>query len=139
MTVITPSIYGMSIVNIRNKFYDLINLGYTKDEVIKITLIFPNIYSLSIDSIIEKRKFYEEIGVVDFILFDPKNLMQGVELSYARYRFYLSIGINIDMDNYKLLFIGQDDFRKKYGYSNVGIKNMYNYDDYRELKYNSFK
>ena len=35
----------------------------------------------------------------------PKQLMQSVALSYARYNFYLSIGIEINMVNYKKLFI----------------------------------
>ena len=39
--------------------------------------------------------------------------------------FYKNIGIDINMDNYRLLFICQDKFIKRYGLSNKELINLY--------------
>ena len=45
-----PAIYGHSIENMKQKIEDIVNLGYTKEEVIKMTKILPAIYGLSIEN-----------------------------------------------------------------------------------------
>ena len=53
--------------------------------------------------------------------------MQSVELSYARYMFYKDRGIDINMNNYLILFMGQRNFYKKYGIEKNEILELYSY------------
>ena len=57
-----PTIYGLSIDNIRQKIEDMEKLGYSKAEVIKMTKSLPSIYCLSIDNIKKKIEDMEKIG-----------------------------------------------------------------------------
>ena len=54
--------------------------------------------------------------------------MQGINLSYARYMFYKSLGININMNNYRKLFVGQVEFKNRYGKNNKQLVDLYKYD-----------
>ena len=56
--------------------------------------------------------------------------MQSSELSYARYQFYNNKGINIDINNYKLIFTNQKSFIKNYGIDNKELKIMYPFSYY---------
>ena len=66
----------------------------------------------------------------------PKYLMQSVALSYARYMFYLSRGIEINMGNYSKLFINSKQFEKTYGKTKQEILEEYNYEKYMKKKKN---
>ena len=114
----------------------LLDLGYTKTEILKMTNSFPTIYGLSIENIREKIEFYDSINMHELAVKDPKQLMQSVALSYARYNFYLSIGIEINMVNYKKLFIDNKQFEKSYGKTKQEILEEYNYEKYMEEKEN---
>jgi len=59
-------------------------------------------------------------------------MMQSVNLSFARYMFYKNKDINIDMSNYRLLFINQKEFIKKYGINNKELLDLYNYLEYKD-------
>ena len=54
--------------------------------------------------------------------------MQSARLSYARYMFYQSIGIEINEDNYKMLFMPQIRFEGKYGKTKKDLLSLYSYD-----------
>ena len=62
MTKSQPTIYGLSIDNIKQKIEDMEKLGYSKAEVIKMTKSLPSIYCLSIDNIKKKIEDMEKIG-----------------------------------------------------------------------------
>ena len=136
MTKTCPSIYGYSIENMKQKLTDVMSLGYTKEEVLQITTTFPAIYSLSIETIRQKIEFYDSINMHLLAVQDSKQLMQSVALSYARYQFYLSIGIIIDISNYKKLFIGNKSFEKTYGITKEELLVRYPYEQYTEEKNN---
>ena len=63
---------------------------------------------------------------------DSKNLMQSINLSYARYKFYEERGIVIDINNYRRLFISKNSFEKIYKITNDELISKYNYDKYLE-------
>ena len=130
MTKSLPALYGYSIENIKQKINDVMNLGYTKDEVLKMTKILPSILGLNIENIREKIEFYDSINMHELAVKDPKQLMQSVALSYARYMFYLSRGIEINMMNYSKLFMSNKRFEKTYGKTKQEILEEYNYDLY---------
>ena len=136
MTKSLPTIYSLSIENIREKISDMIGLGYTREEVIKMTKSLPTIYGYSIENMREKIEFYDSINMHELAVKAPKQLMQSVALSYARYNFYLSIGIEINMVNYKKLFIDNKQFEKSYVKTKQEILEEYNYEKYMEEKKN---
>ena len=132
ITKILPAIYGLSIENMKQKIVDIMDLGYTKEEVIKMTKTLPQIYSLSIENMKQKIDFYNLIDMHELAVIDAKNLMQSINLSYARYSFYIDLGINIDMNNYRKLFMGQKQFEKTYGITKEELLERYDYNKYKE-------
>ena len=132
MTKTLPTLYGLSIENMKQKIVDIMDLGYTKEEVIKMTKTLPQIYSLSIENMKQKIDFYNLIDMHELAVIDAKNLMQSINLSYARYSFYIDLGINIDMNNYRKLFMGQKQFEKTYGITKEELLERYDYNKYKE-------
>ena len=134
MTKSLPAIYSYSIENMKQKIEDIISLGYTKEEVIKMTKILPAIYGFSIENMKQKIDFYDSIDMHELAVINPKQLMQSVNLSYARYSFYKDRGIDIDMNNYRKLFVGQKRFEKAYGITKKELLEKYDYNKYKEEK-----
>lgn len=60
--------------------------------------------------------------------------MQSVDLSYARYVYYLSQGIVIDYSNCYLLFIDKDNFLRNFGKENDEVRKEYSYRVLRRKK-----
>ena len=48
--------------------------------------------------------------------------------------FYKNIGITINIDNYKKLFMAEKKFVKQYGVTKQQLIEKYNYDEYKEKK-----
>ena len=65
------------------------------------------------------------LGIGFIITLEPKKLMQSYELSYSRYMFYLSIGIHINKDNWRKLFIDQKQFMNSYGITKEELLERY--------------
>ena len=132
MTKNYPAIYGYSIDNMKKKIEDMESLGYSREEVIKMTKTLPAIYSYSIDNMKQKIKFYDSINMHELAIEAPIYLMQSVVLSFAKYHFYLSRGIQIDMNNYKKLFVSNKRFEKQYGIKKEDLLKMFSYEKYME-------
>ena len=109
-------------------------LGYSKEEVIKMTKSLPTIYGLSIDNIKQKIDFYDSIGLHELAINDTKKLMQSVSLSYARYMFYKEKNIEITDKSYNKLFIDQKQFQKVYGITKEELLEKYDYQAYIQQK-----
>ena len=122
------------IKKLKDNFAFLLKIGYTKEEVITMTKSFPPIYGLSIENMKQKIDFYDSIDMHELAVINPKQLMQSVNLSYARYSFYKDRGIDIDMNNYRKLFVGQKDFEKAYGITKKELLEKYDYDKYEEQR-----
>ena len=112
MLKIMPSLFSLTIDNIKQKIYDVINLGYTKEEVIDMTVEFPQALTLSIENLKPKIEFFNSIGLHDLIIVSPIRLIQSISLSYARYNFLNDNGIEVNMENYRILFLGKSAFEK---------------------------
>ena len=125
MIVVFPKLYTYSLENIEEKISELFSLGFTKEEILNITKELPALYGLNIETIKEKIDFYDSINLRQILIEDPKNLMQSVELSKARYYFYQEIGLEIDEINYRKLFIAQKRFEKKYNLTKQDLINKY--------------
>ena len=94
----------------------------------------PSLYSLSVENISQKLKFYELIGLREMCINDASRLMQSVDLSYARYKFLENREIFITMQNYKLLFRNQKQFEKQFGITKSEILELYKYEEEKEIK-----
>ena len=124
--------FSYNIDNIKNKIDDIVELGFNRNDVICTTVKLPSLFGLSIDNIKRKKEFYDMVGLTNVMILEPKYIMQSVELSYARYMFCRNIGLNIDMSNYRILFMGQVQFNKRFGINNEEVINIYNYNEYLE-------
>ena len=113
----------------KDKISDIESFGYERDEVLKITVEFPSIYSASLNSIKEKLLYFKEIGLDKKIIDNPKYLMQSVDLTYARYRYLTEDkGIEIDIKNADYLFRNAKSFEKQFGISKINLLERYSYD-----------
>lgn len=128
----TPTLFCLAIENIEKKFKDLESLGFTKEEVIEMTLTLPALFELSINNIREKTEYYNFIGLKEMVIKDARQLMQSLELSYARYEFLKEKGIVINLDNYRKLFEAQNPFEKKYHITKEELLKLYNYNEFKE-------
>mgnify|MGYP000236532576 CR=1 FL=1 len=134
MTKSFTPIYGLSIESMKQKIDDMISLGYTRKEVINMTKDLPAIYGYSKKNMKQKKDFYDSIGLHELVSVDPKQLIQSVNLSYARYCFYKSQGIDIDMNNYRKLFVRENQFQKSNGITKQELIEKYDYDKYEEQR-----
>ena len=94
----------------------------------------PAIYGYSKKNMKQKKDFYDSIGLHELVSVDPKQLIQSVNLSYARYCFYKDKGIDIDMNNYRKLFVREDQFEKSNGITKQELIEKYDYDKYEEQR-----
>lgn len=100
-------------------------LGYTDNQVIDITISLPAIFGLSDKNLLDKIRYYKEIGLSDLIIIKPQILIQSIELSYARYEYMKTKNIVININKCSNLFAGQSIFVSSYGINNDDIKIMY--------------
>lgn len=76
MVYFFPNLSNLSIKNIKQKISDLISLGYTKEEVFRITKALPSIYCFNAKNITDKINFYRQINLEFIVIFYTKYLMQ---------------------------------------------------------------
>ena len=136
MTKLLPALYSYSIENIKQKIEDLISLGYSHENVIKMTKSLPSLYSYSIENIKQKIIFLREIQLDFIAIEDTKQLMQSIDLTYARYMFFKDKGIEVTRDNYRRLFYDAKQFEKQYGIDKSSLLEQYNYQEYLNSKNN---
>ena len=72
-------------------------------------LELPSLFGLSFENISNKINYYREIGFDFYATEYPKNLMQSVELSYARYNYFKNN--NIEIKNYVYIFYGEKNLK----------------------------
>ena len=134
MTRLLPSLYSISIENIKQKIENLISLGYSKEDALKMTKLLPTLYGLSIENIKKKIIFYKQNNLDFIVVDDTKNLMQSIDLTYARFMFFKEKNIEISQDNYSRLFYNAKQFEKQYGIDKSTLLEKYNYQEYINSK-----
>lgn len=107
-----PRLISFNINFIKEKIDLLEELGYSHNQILIMTKNMPSIFSFNTDTLKDKIEFYKSIKLEAIFINKPKNLIQSEELSYARYKFYESIGITIDNKFNSILFINQKDSKK---------------------------
>ena len=130
LTAVMPSILSLSTKNIKQKLDDIMSLGYSKEKTLKIILELPSIFGLSFENISNKINYYREIGIDFYATEYPKNLIQSVELSYARYEYFKSN--NIEINNYGYIFYCERYFKRQFGITKQELLQMYPYKNKEE-------
>ena len=98
------------------------------------TKSLPALYSYSIENIKQKITFLRTIGLGFIAIEDTKQLMQSIDLTYARYMFFKEKGIEVTRDNYRRLFYNAKIFEKQYGIDKSSLLEKYNYQEYFNSK-----
>ena len=89
----------------------------------------PTIFGYGIENIKEKIDFLISENLKNIILKKPKNLMQSVDLTYARYRYLTEERhIDIDEENSRYLFKNKKEFENTFGIDNLTLVSNYCYD-----------
>ena len=121
-----PTLFSMSMDTIKDKIQNIISLGYTKEETFDMVKRFSTIMSYSKDGIKKRIEFLNSVNLREVLIKEPKQIMQSAEIDYARYEYYKEEeGLNITMDNYKLLFIGGKKFKSRSGYTKGELLEKY--------------
>lgn len=130
ITVLLPMIFNYSIENIKEKIECLQQFGYTKEEVIKMTIKLPSLLGYSLTKTKQKMDFLKSIGIIMINPEDAQELIICVELLYARYMFYKECGMQINKDNYQLLFLNSKNFNELFHIKKQELLEKYNYEEY---------
>lgn len=135
MTKQCPNLYCYSKINIINKIEFIMSLDYTKEETLRMTKIVPTLFCYGKENIKDKVEYLRSINLGHKIIEDPKMLIQGVRLTFARYEYLKNHkNIEIDEENYKILFKNQDFFKSKFKTLNSKIIKLYDYNEVKESK-----
>ena len=137
ISILCPAIYIMNFETIKNKLNVILDFDYSLKETLQIIKEFPYILASKEENIRQKLQFYKFIGLDKIVINKPKQLIQSVELSYARYMFYLSKGVVITESNCKKLFMDQKQFKKIYKLDNNQLIKMFDYEQF--IKNTEFK
>ena len=132
-----PSILNYAIERLEQRMTDMKNLVGNYDDVLNIMKANPSLFGNDMDTIREKKVFYDSLGLVDFFVKHPSDLMQGIDKTYARYMYFLSIRIDVFAmeKGYRVLFLDEPTFNKRYKVESADLITVYNVDDYmREVK-----
>lgn len=113
----------------RSELIDYLELlGFAKEQVLKMIKELPTILGYDIYNIKRKIELLKTIGIDSIILLNGNYLMQSVKVTYARYKYFASIGIKIDMENYKKLFGSAKRFENSHGISKEELLNKFKYE-----------
>lgn len=129
-----PQILNYSQERIKQRILDITQLIGDEKTVLDIIEINPSLFGNDLDTIIDKKIFYDSIGLVDFFIKSPKDLIQGISKTYARYQYLKSIGIDIfaTKNGYNILFIGEKKFQKKYQITTAELIEKYGVEKYMQ-------
>ena len=119
---------------INDRFNNLLTFGFKVEDARGIVLEFPVILGSTIENTNDKLNLYKEFGILNVIVKVPKYLIQSVELSFARYYYLNSIGIEINEENAFLLFINESVFKKRFKISKADLLDRFNYEEYLNKK-----
>lgn len=121
------SLFSTTIELIEKKIKILEDMNYSKEEIIYIISLYSGLLTTSEESIKNKLDMVASLNIKPVILLNPRYLIQGVELTYARYSYLTQIH-NIEFitaTDMRVLFIGNNNFSSRYDASNQYVKDFY--------------
>ena len=140
MIIECPELLQYDFKRIENRFNEFKKFNYTNDQIIKITAGYPGVIGTEEKRFKTKLAYYNSIGLHDYIVQRPKDLIQSVELTHARYQFFIDNDIEINKTTQQSLFKKESSFIKQYGISKSVLLKLYNFSTYiNSIKDNSVK
>ena len=130
MCYVYPQLLSLLMSKITDRFNNLLTYGFKIEDVINIVLEFPVILGSTIENTNDKLNLYRKFGILNVIVNVPKRLIQSSSLSFARYYYLNSIGIEINEENAFLLFINESNFKKRFKISKKDLLEQFNYEGY---------
>ena len=122
-----PSLMGRRVECFDEKIELLNTYGYSIEEIMHITLSLPTIFCYSTELIKNKIEFYKDLNLENMIIGKPTNLMQSIEVTYARIKLLKTKGFTLNNRNYRVLFIDNTKFEKKYHINKKDLLSKYPY------------
>ena len=120
-----PFLMGLSIHKFEELQQDFPKLGYTQEQFMNISVKFPQIFGFSYESLQDKIDLYDSLELHDVPIDYPSILMQGTSLCRLRMKYFNDIGIEINQDNYRQLFLPERDFFNKFKVSRDDLIEIY--------------
>lgn len=120
-----PIYYTLSLNTTRNRLDNLRDLGFNDNAVKLILYSFPQVISFRIDTLNKKYNYYFEKDLLEIFIKSPKYLMQKIELTDARYNYFIDNNININKECYSKLFLSEKKFKQTYGIDNETLLKLY--------------
>lgn len=132
ITYLFPEYYTLSLDTLKNRFNNLLKLGFSKDNAKKIFYKYPKILSIKEETLTDKYNYYLKLDFLNIFFEKPMYLMQGIELTSARYKYLINKGIEVSNTSYSKLFVSSKRFKKNYGINNEELLNKENGGNYEE-------
>jgi|GEM_PF-5876765 len=111
-----PNTLNLSGQKVQSVFNELINQGFSKENVHDILIHTPSILGKKINTIRSQIGLYRTIFAEKYreiLLANPRRLIQGYNKTLNRYEFLKSKGLS-PQEMEKDLFLESNQFRKKY-------------------------
>ena len=134
MLSLAPKVFSLGIENIITTIDILSQNGYSLDEIINITSLYPSILCQSNELLKKKLYLYDFLGMKNYLSKYPKNYMQGIELSYARYMFLLERNEIINEADFAKVFCSSEIFEKYFKVSKEELLKMYPLDNLDQIQ-----
>jgi len=136
ITYLFAEYYALGLDTLKNRFDNLIRLGFGFDNAKKIFYNYPKILSIKEETLNDKYDYYLKLDMLNIFMEKPKYLMQSIELTDARYKYLINKGLEVSKTNYDKLFVSSKRFKKNYGIDNDELlnKNKENGGNYEERR-----
>ncbi len=130
MVLAFPQLLSLKMKNIETKYAIFTSAGFTEEEIITVTLKYPNAYGNSDEKLTKKLETVARFGLKDYILKNPKSLFQAPRTTTVRVLyltdFYNGLPIN---DNE--IFANKKQFHKKYSITEKELFEKYGEEEKR--------
>ncbi len=132
MIIATPVLLEMDSLTLQARHKGIQNPNFSKEEIHRITVLYPTALANRTATVNEKMNFIVSIGLKKAIIDNPRNLIQSIDLTYARYLFLKDNGVFLNSENYTDLFRAEARFKKKYNITKAEILEKYSYEAYKK-------
>lgn len=119
-----PRIYECNLDKIEKVESVLDKNDYSKPEIEIVETLYPHIFCHQPSPLDKKLMFYNDIKIKELIIHHPRNLMQGLKLTYARHKF-LSNSLLFKEHSARTLFLDENAFVERYGINNQKLLTIY--------------
>ena len=134
MICVYPKILTYKQESVLNTFKLLKSMDYPDRMVQYITIKYPAIYGSSLENIYYKLQYYNSIGIHFAPIITPKNLIQSVDLTYARFEYFKTISYDpVHGGNFRHLFWSNSQFTKRFGKTNEELLEKYDFKEYKKI------